>query len=410
VTKLEELREADPEGTWPRIVAVIDEFQYLFAERDSVTRAAMTLLEDVARRGRSQGIHLVLASQDISGIEAFWGRPAVFEQFVLRIALPRARRVLAQNNDAPLDLPRWHAVLNHESGIKHGNQVVRIPNATLKGSVDKLQGRVYKKYRDESGPEPRLFDGSRSPRFSDLVRDLPAGSGRPPRALLGQCIDVGRRPANVPLPDAPGRNVGVLASVGKDAVQVLGAAAGSVVGHIPRGTGEVVIAPLVAEAVDPAGWLAERASAFGHTVETVRLDGVKKGIAGVAAEVSERLEGRGTSKPIVVVLYAADAAETALGREGVDNMRKVLRHGPECGVHVLGWWRSITRLRTLLTMSASIDDLGAWVALDVQGSELPGLVPGMLFSWSPRPGRGLFFDRSQHAIPEVIMVPSLDAP
>jgi hypothetical protein len=91
-------------------------------------------------------------------------------------------------------------------------------------------------------------------------------------------------------------------------------------------------------------------------------------------------------------------------------MRKVLRHGPECGVHVLGWWRSITRLRTLLTMSASIDDLGAWVALDVQGSELPGLVPGMLFSWSPRPGRGLFFDRSQHAIPEVIMVPSLDAP
>ncbi len=50
----------------------------------------------MARRGRSQGIHLVLASQDVSGIEAFWGRPAIFEQFVLRIALPRARRVLAE--------------------------------------------------------------------------------------------------------------------------------------------------------------------------------------------------------------------------------------------------------------------------------------------------------------------------
>ena len=85
VTKLEELRGADPEGHWPRIVAVIDEFQFLFAERDAVTREAIRLLEDVARRGRSQGIHLVLASQDVSGIEAFWGRPAIFEQFVLRI-------------------------------------------------------------------------------------------------------------------------------------------------------------------------------------------------------------------------------------------------------------------------------------------------------------------------------------
>src|SRR5690606_35233118 len=31
VTKLEELRREDPRGRWPRIVAVIDEFQYLFA-------------------------------------------------------------------------------------------------------------------------------------------------------------------------------------------------------------------------------------------------------------------------------------------------------------------------------------------------------------------------------------------
>jgi DNA segregation ATPase FtsK/SpoIIIE, S-DNA-T family len=106
VTKLEELRTEDPTGVWPRIVAVIDEFQYLFAENDAVTREATRLLEDVARRGRSQGIHLVLASQDVSGIEAFWGRPAIFEQFVLRIGLPRARRVLADLNDATLDLSR----------------------------------------------------------------------------------------------------------------------------------------------------------------------------------------------------------------------------------------------------------------------------------------------------------------
>ncbi|MDQ4116388.1 MAG: FtsK/SpoIIIE domain-containing protein, partial [Actinomycetota bacterium] len=130
VTKLAELRAVDPGGRWPRIVAVIDEFQYLFAEGDTVTREATTLLEDVLRRGRSQGIHLVFASQDVSGIQAFWGRPAIMEQFVLRIALPRARRILADLNDASLELPRWHAVVNHESGIRHGNATARIPDAT----------------------------------------------------------------------------------------------------------------------------------------------------------------------------------------------------------------------------------------------------------------------------------------
>jgi hypothetical protein len=59
-------------------------------------------------------------------------------------------------------------------------------------------------------------------------------------------------------------------------------------------------------------------------------------------------------------------------------------------------------------MGASPDDLGAWVALDVQGSEVQPLVPGMFVTWSPRPGRGLLFDRAQHTQPEVVIVASLE--
>jgi S-DNA-T family DNA segregation ATPase FtsK/SpoIIIE len=405
VTKLEELRREDRNGTWPRIVAVIDEFQYLFAERDAVTRAATLLLEDVARRGRSQGIHLVLASQDVSGIEAFWGRPAIFEQFVLRIGLPRARRVLAELNDATLGLPRWHAVLNHESGITHGNEVVRIPDATGKGSVDEVQRVLHEAYAD-GRREPRLFDGSRSPRFTELLAGLPAGGG--PRALVGQCIDVAGSAAVVGLPDAPGRNLGVLASGVRDAVQVLGAAATSLAGQHPRDTLDVVIAPLIAEALEPAERLAERVAGAGQRVETVRLDGFRARVEALAQEVNERLAGTASRHPVALVLYAADAADTALDRAGTDALRKVLHFGPETGVHVLGWWRSPARLKALLMMGASPDDLGAWVALDVQGSEVQPLVPGMFVTWSPRPGRGLLFDRAQHTQPEVVIVPSLD--
>jgi hypothetical protein len=357
VTKLEELRREDPGGRWPRIVAVIDEFQYLFAERDAVTRAATLLLEDVARRGRSQGIHLVLASQDVSGIEAFWGRPAIFEQFVLRVALPRARRVLAELNDATLGLPRWHAVVNHESGITHGNEVVRIPDATGKGSVDEVQHLLHETYA-EGRPEPRLFDGSRSPSLADLLAAMPAAGG--PSALVGQCIDVAGSAAVVGLPDVPGRNIGVLASTGREATQVLGAAAASLAGQYPRDTLDVVVAPLIAEAAEPAERLAGRVAAAGQRVETVRLGGFRARVEALAAEVTERLAGAVSRHPVALVLYAADAADTALDRAGTEAMRKVLHFGPETGVHVLGWWRSPARLKALLMMGASPDDLGAW--------------------------------------------------
>ncbi|MFB9744542.1 FtsK/SpoIIIE domain-containing protein, partial [Pseudonocardia sulfidoxydans] len=395
VTKLEELRRHDPEGRWPRIVAVVDEFQYLFAERDDVTRAATSLLEDVARRGRSQGIHLVLASQDVSGIEAFWGRPAIFEQFVLRIALPRARRVLADLNDAALDLPRWHAVLNHESGIRHGNETVRIPDATAPGTVDVVQRNAFEARPAGLAP-PTLFDGSRAPRYSDLSRG-PARGGVP-HALLGQVIDVAGSPATVPLPDAPGRNVAVLGAGAGDALSVLGAAAMSVISD----GDEVVLAPLVTEAVDAAAAVAAHLPV---PAETIGLRGVRARVEALAAEVTTRLSG-GPGPRRYLVLFGADAADHVLDRPGTEALRRVLHFGPETGVHVLGWWRSVARLKTLLTLGASPDDVGAWVALDVQGAELGALGTGVV-AWAPRPGRGLFFDRTQHARPQVVIVPDI---
>ena len=41
--------------------------------------------------------------------------------------------------------------------------------------------------------------------------------------------------------------------------------------------------------------------------------------------------------------------------------------------------------------------------LDVQGNELAPFAAGQVVHWSPRPGRALFFDRSTHGTPEVII-------
>src|SRR4051812_26831369 len=155
-SKLSELRTEDPTGHWPRIVAVIDEFQVLLAGRDAVADEAVTLLEDLARRGRSQGIHLVLASQDVAGIQALWGRPGLIAQFTLRIALPKARRILADDNLAAAVIPRFHAVVNSESGMSGANRIVRLPDAGDRVVWRALQRRLWRT-RPSGCEEPRLF-------------------------------------------------------------------------------------------------------------------------------------------------------------------------------------------------------------------------------------------------------------
>jgi hypothetical protein len=94
-------------------------------------------------------------------------------------------------------------------------------------------------------------------------------------------------------------------------------------------------------------------------------------------------------------------------KSGLDGLRQVLKGGPETGLHLLGWWRSVQRLRAVLSMGAGVDDIGCWVAFDVQGSELGPLAPGLV-SWSPRPARGLVFDRYTQQRPEVMIVPDIE--
>jgi hypothetical protein len=102
-----------------------------------------------------------------------------------------------------------------------------------------------------------------------------------------------------------------------------------------------------------------------------------------------------------VLGYALDAAGAAYR----DRWRSLLTDGPEQRIHVLGWWRSVPRLRDDLGgPGARLDTIGAWVALDVQGPELSPLSPqpgGPV--WYPRARRALFFDRSVHRHPEVII-------
>ncbi len=288
VTKLAELREVDRQGRWPRIVAVIDEFQYLFTDGDAVTKEATALLEDILRRGRSQGIHLVFASQDVSGIQAFWGRPAIMEQFVLRIALPRARRILADLNDASLELPRWHAVVNHESGIRHGNETARVPDATARDAVDAVAAdvRPVVAHAEVAAGRPVVFDGGRAPHHRPARRladdPVPQRAARPVHRRRRAAPPPSSCPRARPQPrgdrtDRPGRAAGARC-----------AATSALRGPRPG---------IDARRAGPARRRGRRGGRrglrdAGHDVEIVGLEGSRDRISALAAEVLARLHRR----------------------------------------------------------------------------------------------------------------------
>jgi hypothetical protein len=389
VTKLAALREAEPDGHWPRIVAVIDEFQALFSGRDRIVQQATVLLEDIARRGRSQGIHLVLASQDIAGIEAFWGKPAVFEQCTLRIAMPKAKRVLAENNSAAVSLPRWHAVINHDSGVAHGNQVAHIPDASARGTFDALQAQLW---ATGNSLAPKLFDGAHQPLLTEA-----ADFASPPGPLLGQIIDVSCRAASIQLHAVPGRNLAVIGTATEDALSIMESALLSLARRHAPGSCDFSVWCAVPQLLDRVTRLAGVLAAAGHSVD-LRTDST---IAELAPQSGER--------PRFILFFAVDAAhqwlelkEPPAMRSKLDDLRALLKNGPANHVHTIGWWRGAGRLKDTLGFTGA-DDIGAWVALDVQGAELNTLAAGQVIDWSPRPKRAIFFDKSTHSTPVVII-------
>jgi hypothetical protein len=371
-TKLAELRAEEPGGRWPRIVAVIDEFQVLLGGRDALTTEAVGLLEDLARRGRSQGIHLVLASQDVSGIEALWGRSGLIGQFTLRVALPKARRILAETNLAADTIPRYHAVVNPDSGAPSANRVVRLPDAGARDGWQALQDRLWRR-RSPDAPEPRLFDGDAVP----VRPPSPVDGG--PVAYVGARIDVTGRPASLSVTRSPGRNLAVLGTRTEDACAVLAAAAHTLADTLPGARFSVVC-------LDP-----------GTLPEARRLTAALPLAACYDEATAPALLAGPLTGPHILVGYALDAL--------AEPLRRILHSGPEQGTHVLGWWRGVGRLRdTLGGVGARFDAIGAWVALDVHGTELSPLcpVPGGPV-WYPRPRRALFFDRTVHRVPEVVI-------
>ncbi len=127
---VKDLSDYRKHGEMPRLIAVIDEFQVLFSDnstkgKESVEQSLNTLL----KKGRSYGVHLILATQTMRDTDI---NRSLMAQIANRIALPmdaEDSNSILNNDDAACELVRPEGIFNNNGGHKKYHTKMSIPKA-----------------------------------------------------------------------------------------------------------------------------------------------------------------------------------------------------------------------------------------------------------------------------------------
>ena len=368
VTRFAELRRSRPMA---RIVCVIDEFQVLLQGTDRLAREAVAVLESLARKGRSYGIHLILASQTIRGVESLYAkRDSIFGQFPVRVALPGGGDVLDPLNQAANVLGLGQAVVNTAGGLggptgasRAHERLVEFPDPHAQPEVlNALRHKLWS-LRHSNDP-PYVFQGY-APQH--LPATLPRGST--PTAYLGRIIDVPLSLAAFPIDSGPGRHLAVLgpSELGAD---LLDAAARSLAAQVEPGTVHFGLT---------------------STVPAVRP---------IVAALEATLRERGHKVLTDLAELPDDTYLFVFGADG-RGLQPLLRN--DRGVHVFGWWRGLRRFAEDTGGSMAREDVAGLVLLNVPAADAGLMLGDLSLDWQPRPNRALLHDR--HANRTEVIVP-----
>jgi len=112
----------------PRLILIIDEVHRLFTGSWGEKETFAKLLEDIVRRGRGFGIHLILSTQTLVGTDI---NNQTMAQIPLRISYKLnteadTEKIFGYGNTVPLKLKKYELIYNNESGNKEANVTCRV--------------------------------------------------------------------------------------------------------------------------------------------------------------------------------------------------------------------------------------------------------------------------------------------
>lgn len=149
-----------------RIIIIIDEFQTLFTTKEKIK--VENIFAEILRKGRSFGIHLILSTQTLSGIDVgsiSQLKSQIGNRIALTMGMEESYTFLSMNNDAASKLKgKPEAIYNNKAGNSDANKRIFIPFASekaLKKLLDKISISNYEK-------KEKIYDGDKLPNIKSI--------------------------------------------------------------------------------------------------------------------------------------------------------------------------------------------------------------------------------------------------
>ncbi|UOS00135.1 DNA translocase FtsK [Helicobacter pylori] len=158
---VKDLSDYRKHGEMPRLIVVIDEFQVLFSDSSTKEKERMErYLNTILKKGRSYGVHLILATQTMRGS----GIISLMAQIANRIALPMD----AEDSESILsdgvacELVKPEGIFNNNGGHKKYHTKMSIPKAP--DDFKPFIKRIHKEFnqRNLAPIEHKIYNGEKA--------------------------------------------------------------------------------------------------------------------------------------------------------------------------------------------------------------------------------------------------------
>ena len=399
VQNIRQYRLANPEAVMPRIVVVIDEFQMLFADQDTVATTASDLIIKGARLFRACGIHFILASQTIGSGGMLGGTTgqALFAQIPVRLALKNSltesHATLGLKNDAASHIRSREAIVNLDYGELSSNRKTTIAYAD-DAILGELRTAWWQQAQGTVTP-PEVFEGEHRLSLHDDERFLTNLPSR--HAMLGRRITVGVAPLAADFSTDVGRNL-ALFGTGPGHTILLNAAL-SLLHSTP--SAEIIVLDLIGDWPLPA----RDAMRTDFEQELTKLGSIYRLVGKHQADalVDELVERAAftaddaSAPPVYVIGFGLER-----WRSDTTKIKTLFANGPLAGIHLLGWWNKYSSFKAMVGLGGD-NNFDIRIAMHLDHSSAREAFKQPILRWTPQDNRALVWDSATMSNPQLVI-------
>jgi len=399
---------------------LVDEFQEFFTQEDSTSRQATMILDRLVRQGRYAGIHVMLGSQNLATSRSI--PTSTINQMGIRIALQSsdadARQILADDNPAARLLSRpGEAIYNAASGLVEGNNFFQVALFTDEDRQAQLDGIRSLAESHAVSAAPRVFEGNESARLEkcEPLNNLLAGKVWPAESKsnetwIGEPIAI-KEPTSIRMRRQSGNNLLVVTRDEEEGIGILTATVLGLASQQHPAGAHFYNVDLTTVDTTWQDVAEDVAALLPHNVDVLGRRDLPRLLKDLVKLLEDRIDSERIEPSVYLIIQGIqrardlrlDEMRSGLGfaGEAQDNspkppqlLGKLLREGPECGLHVIAWCDSYSNLKHVVD-PRFIGEFGLRVVGAMSNEDSMHLIDDPSASRLDKPHRAIFYEEER---------------